>query len=212
MQSRQLNRSASIQNRRVSHSTTTTTRIKGEKMKISKFANVIAICFCIAIFGQFAQSEQHGAKTQPTGSVLNQPAKTPPVTAFAVGVESITFNGKKLKNSDPYRGFCPVNIVINFLVQASAPTTIKYHIVRSDQPTQPQAPEKVKVPKGNINVIVPYGPWSLGANIPNFQNYRGSVTLVVDSPKSEVGSTSQVGAGFNLKCDQAIITPTNKHN
>jgi hypothetical protein len=182
-------------------------------MKISKVAHIIAICFCMALFGQFAQSEQHGVKTQPTGAVKNQPVKNQPVTAFAVGVESVTANGKKLNmdKGDTYKGSCPVNLVINFLVEASAPTTIKYHIVRSDQPTKAQAPEKVKVPQGNINVIVPY-PWSLGANIPQFQNYKGSVTLVVDSPKSEVGSTSQVGAGFDLKCDQAIITPSNKHN
>lgn len=166
-------------------------------MKTSKFAHIIAICFCIALFGQFAQSEQPGAKAQPKGSVLN-----PPVTATVVGLQSVTANGKTLNiaKDEPYRGSCPVNLVFTFLVQASAPTTIKYDIKRSDK--SPHAPEKVNVPKANAIVPVTYS-WELGADTPEFKDFTGTVTLVIDSPKDiSFGGRSSLGAQFVLKCKQ----------
>jgi hypothetical protein len=148
----------------------------------------------MVLFGQFAQSEQHGVKTQPTGSVLNQPA-----SANAVGVQSVTANGKTLKNDEPYRGSCPVTMVFTFLVQATKPTTIKYHIERSDK--SHHAPETVNVPKANAIVPVPYS-WQLGAGIPEYKDFTGSVSLVIDSPKGVGSDQSKVGDTFYLKCKQ----------
>jgi len=170
------------------------TNPKGGIMKTSKFAHIIAICFCIALFSQFAQSEQPGAKAQPKGSVLN-----PPVSASAVGVQSVTANGKTLKNDEPYKGSCPVTMVFTFLVQATEPTTIKYHIVRSDK--SHHAPETVKVPKANAIVPVPYS-WELGAGTAEFKDFTGSVSLVIDSPKGIGSDQSKVGDTFYLKCKQ----------
>jgi len=155
-------------------------------MKISKFAHIIAICFCIAIFGQFAQSEQPGAKVQPKGSVLNPPA------AVSVVGASIFVNGELLKNGD-YKGACPVNLKFKFTLLATEPTQVKYFLQRGDG-SKPSPTKEVNIPKANEPVFIAE-PWELGANTPQFKDFKSSMTFTTKYP-----NPAHQGIDFTVHC------------
>jgi hypothetical protein len=166
------------------------TNPKGGIMKTSKFAHIIAICFCIALFGQFAQSEEHGTKAQPKGSVLNQSA------TVAIRGNSMTGNGKVLSGGTErnpndfdfdYKGSCPVNLKFEWSILPTAPTEIKYKIDRSDNAQS--ASKTMNAPKANTSVYV-MDYWKLGANTAEFKDYKMWEKLAIESPnKSDMKLT-----------------------
>ncbi|MGA3159819.1 MAG: hypothetical protein ABSC77_01280 [Terracidiphilus sp.] len=172
-------------------------------MKISKLAHIIAICFCILSFDQFAQSDEPGkTKTQPT-----QQGHTPSTLNATIRNYDVNANGNDLTHRAPYSGICPVSVNFSWILSASAPTVITYHIVRSDQ-TTPEPEQQVNVPKANASAIA-YYTWKLGDSTAEFKDFKGSVTLVMDTPTNiTAGGYSYQTIPFVLNCIQVHQTWT----
>jgi hypothetical protein len=126
-------------------------------MKLGKFAQVAALCFCILSINQFAHAQ----------------------ATVRVGGWALTANGKLAKNFE-YRGSCPVNLQFDWGLIATAPTEVKYRFKRSDD-SLPSAFKKVRLPKGNDSVDVT-DTWDLGANTNDFKDYKGWIKLITFEP------------------------------
>jgi len=174
-------------------------------MKISKVAHVIAICFCILLFNQLAQSVEPGkTKTQPT-----QKGQIPSTVNASIGHYNVSANGQDLTHQgSSYSGICPVSVNFNWILSASAPTVITYHIVRSDQTTLPE--QQLNMPKApNAPPIASYT-WKLGDSTSAYRDFKGSVTLVMDTPTNiTAGGESRQTIPFVLNCiqDHKVWTP-----
>jgi hypothetical protein len=175
-------------------------------MKISKVAHVITMCSCMALFGQFARSVEPGkTKTQPT-----QKGQTPSTVNASIGHYNVSANGQDLTHQgSSYSGICPVSVNFNWILSASAPTVITYHIVRSDQTTVPE--QQLNIPKvPNPPPIASYT-WKLGDSTAAFKDFKGSVTLVIDTPTNiTAGGESHQTIPFVLNCiqDHKLWTPS----
>jgi hypothetical protein len=143
-------------------------------MKISKIANVIAICFCLAVVNQFAHSQ---VAKKPTGFETNAAKAKPTVH---IGGWALTVNNKIVKDFD-YKGTCPVALQFSWSILSTAPTEAAYHFTFSDN-SQPTASTKVNIPKADTAVDVSKT-WTLGINnSPEFKDYKGWMKLAVSSP------------------------------
>lgn len=154
-------------------------------MKASKIARVIALCFCLALLGQFAQSQANVPHPKA-------PPAAPPATVSVVG-GSMYANGELLKNPiNDYKGSCPVNLKFTWTLLATEPTEVSYFTKRSDGSSSPEA--KVKISKANTPVFVSE-PWEMGANTPKFKDFNGAITLITKSPNK-----AELGIDFTIHC------------
>ncbi len=131
-------------------------------MKNSNILRSIALCFCIMLVNQFAIS-QNAQKAKAT---------------VRIGGWALTVNNKIVKNFD-YIGVCPVKLQFAWGVLATEPTEIKYHFERSDGAHAPAGQKNL--PKANTSEDV-IETWDLGANTPEFRDFKGWEELVIDSP------------------------------
>jgi hypothetical protein len=133
-------------------------------MKISKIANVIAICFCLAVVNQFAHSQAGPPMAKAT---------------VRVGGWALTANGNLAKEFE-YTGACPVNLKFDWGLIATAPTEVTYRYKRSDA-SEPSAMQKVGLPKANTSVDVS-DTWELGTKTPEFADFKGWIKLTTFEP------------------------------
>jgi hypothetical protein len=138
-------------------------------MKTSKVVHIIAICFCLAVVGQFAHAQQ----IKPIAPVT----KAAPVVR--VGGWALTANGKLAKNFE-YTGSCPVNLKFDWGLIATAPAEVTYRYKRSDA-SAPSAMQKVNLLKVNTSVDVS-DTWQLGANTAEFKDFKGWIKLTTFEP------------------------------
>jgi len=109
-----------------------------------------------------------------------------------VGGWSLTANGQ-LAQGFQYAGPCPVQLHFGWGVISTAPTTITYTFLRNDG-GHLNSPRTTTISRADQSVPV-YDDWHLGANTPEFANYRGWVELDIESPNH----VSQ-RIGFTLHC------------
>jgi len=129
-------------------------------MKTNNVVRTIALCFCLALISQFALA-QNAAKA-----------------TVRIGGWALTNNGQIVKNF-VYTGACPVQLQFAWGVLATAPTEIRYHFERSDGAQAP--PGHKDLPRANTSEDV-ITTWDLGANKPEFRDFKGWEDLVIDSP------------------------------
>jgi hypothetical protein len=96
-----------------------------------------------------------------------------------VGGSSLSANGQ-LARGFQYSGSCPVSLRFDWGVIGTQPTTITYSFTRSDG-GQSGGSRSASLPRANQSVPV-FDTWRLGANTPQFSNYRGWVELDIASP------------------------------
>ena len=109
-----------------------------------------------------------------------------------VGGWSLRANGQ-LARDFQYSGSCPVDLKFGWGVIGTEPTTVAYSFVRNDGGHSPSS--TAELPRANQSVPI-YDEWQLGANTPQFANYRGWVQLNIQSPNP----VSQ-RIGFTLHCN-----------
>ena len=112
-----------------------------------------------------------------------------------VGGESLRANGQVAQGFQ-YTGGCPVALKFGWGVIATEPTTVTYSFVRSDE-GHSSSSSAVELPEANRSVPI-YVDWRLGANKPEFANYRGWVQLNIESPNAVSQKIS-----FTLHCTPA---------
>jgi hypothetical protein len=132
-------------------------------MKSSNVVRAIAICFCLALISQLAYAQAG----PPMGRAT-----------VRIGGYALTHNGQIVQNF-VYTGACPVQLQFAWGVLATAPTEIKYHFERSDGAQAP--PGHKDLPKANTSEDV-ITTWDLGANKPEFKDFKGWEDLVIDTP------------------------------
>jgi hypothetical protein len=98
-----------------------------------------------------------------------------------VGGYSLRANGQVAQGFQ-YSGPCPVDLKFGWGVIGTEPTTVTYSFVRSDG-GHSSASETAELPNANQSVPI-YTDWHLGANTPQFANFRGWVQLNIESPNS----------------------------
>jgi hypothetical protein len=174
-------------------------------MKSRKVVHSIAICFCILLFNQFAQSEETGkTKNQPT-----QKGHTPSTVNASIGHYNVSANGQDLTHlGSSYSGICPVSVNFSWILSASAPSVITYHITRSDNAHVRE--QQVNVPKAPNAPFIAYYTWKLGDSTAAYKDFKGSVTLTIDTPtNTTAGGHSYQTIPFVLNCiqDHKVWTP-----
>jgi hypothetical protein len=110
-----------------------------------------------------------------------------------IGGASLRANGQ-LAQGFQYSGSCPVALKFSWGVISSEPTTIQYTFVRSDGGHETNS-LSADLPGGGRSTPI-YDDWQLGANTPEFQNFRGWVELQIQSPnpvKQKIGFTIHCG-------------------
>ena len=127
-------------------------------MRISKTASLVGILFCVVTI----------CLTARTGNA-----------AVRIGGESLRANGQVTPGYQ-YTGPCPVMLQFGWGVIGTEPTTISYSFVRSDGSHSPNT-ETVELPQAGRSVPV-YARWRLGANTPEFRNYKGWIDLSTLTP------------------------------
>jgi len=98
--------------------------------------------------------------------------------AVRIGGFSLSANGQ-LAQGFQYTGSCPVNLKFDFGVISTEPTAITYSFTRNDGPSG--AARTKRLPRANQSVPV-FDSWRLGANTPQFSNYKGWVEINIASP------------------------------
>jgi hypothetical protein len=99
--------------------------------------------------------------------------------AVRIGGMALTANGQ-LAQGFQYTGSCPVNLKFDWGVISTEPTAITYSFTRSDG-GQSGSSRTTNLPQANHSVPV-FDNWRLGANTPQFSNYRGWVEINIVSP------------------------------
>ena len=95
-----------------------------------------------------------------------------------IGGFSLSANGQ-LAQGFQYTGSCPVNLKFDFGVIGTEPTAITYSFTRNDGGSG--GARTTNLPRANQSVPV-FDNWRLGANTPQFSNYRGWVEINITSP------------------------------
>jgi hypothetical protein len=85
-----------------------------------------------------------------------------------------------LIEGEEYRGSCPVKLNFDWSIVSSQPTVVTYRFQKSDG-SSASAIMKVNLPKGNTPVDVT-AMWIVGANTPEFRNYKGWIDLSTLTP------------------------------
>jgi hypothetical protein len=117
-----------------------------------------------------------------------------------VGGESLRANGQVAQGFQ-YTGGCPVALKFEWGLIATEPTTVTYSFVRSDENHSSRS-SAVELPAANRSVPI-YVDWRLGANTPEFANYRGWVQLNIESPNAVSQKIS-----FTIHCAPAAGSAT----
>ncbi len=98
-----------------------------------------------------------------------------------IGGSSLRANGQ-IAEGYQYSGPCPVDLKFGWGVIASSPTAMTYTFSRSDG-GHSSTSRTVDLSQPNRSVPV-YDDWRLGANTPQFRNYRGWVQIDIMSPNA----------------------------
>jgi len=133
-----------------------------------KAAPVVFFCFCLATTILHAQTVR-------------------------VGGESLRANGYVAQGFQ-YTGPCPVQLKFGWGLLADGPTQVVYRFVRNDGGHTANS-FGTYIPGPNRSIPV-YDDWRLGANTPQFADYRGWVDLIIESPNP---LTKRIG--FTLHCE-----------
>ncbi len=113
-------------------------------------------------------------------SVLFVPLMSQPAQAgVRIGGSSLRANGQVAQNYE-YSGPCPVDLKFGWGVIASSPTAMTYTFSRNDG-GHSSTPQRTDLPQPNRSTPI-YDEWHLGANRPQFANYRGWVQINIMSP------------------------------
>lgn len=96
-----------------------------------------------------------------------------------IGGWALTGNGELLRNFE-YTGACPMDLKFDWGVVSAEPTRITYTYSRSDG-GRPSAAQSFNHPGGNRSIPVTQD-WHLGANSPQFSNFRGWMQLDIEGP------------------------------
>jgi len=96
-----------------------------------------------------------------------------------IGGSSLRANGQVAQNYE-YTGPCPVYLKFGWGVIASSPMAMTYTFSRSDGGHSSTA-QTVDLSQPNRSMPI-YDEWHLGANRPQFANYRGWVQINIMSP------------------------------
>jgi hypothetical protein len=189
----------------LAHGQESATELKGEKMKISKVVRVAGICFCLAMISQFAHSESN--KPRPvTGTSNASKSDIPPIvrlnkSSLSVGcvnfIDGVCLGGTPgpLMGGVEYRGPCPIRLIFDWSIVSAQPTSVTYSLQKSDG-SPVSTVTKINLPKGNTPVDV-IDMWVLGANTPEFRNYRGWMDLSTLTP-----NVFGKKINFALRCNQ----------
>lgn len=95
-----------------------------------------------------------------------------------IGGSSLRANGQ-IAQGFQYAGPCPVNLQFGWGVIATEPTSVTYSFTRSDGASSRAHSQNLP----GVNRSVPiYNDWRLGANNPEFADFRGWVQLNIESP------------------------------
>lgn len=98
--------------------------------------------------------------------------------AIRIGGWSFSANGQVARNFQ-YTGGCPVNLKFDWGVIDSQSSAITYQTSRSDGA---QSGSRVLNHPGANRSVPIVESWRLGANTPQFANYRGWMQLNIESP------------------------------
>ncbi len=98
-----------------------------------------------------------------------------------IGGSSLRANGQVAEGYQ-YSGPCPVDLKFGWGVIASAPTGMTYTFSRSDG-GHSSTSQTVDLSQPNRSMPI-YDEWRLGANTPQFRNYRGWVQINIVSPNA----------------------------
>jgi hypothetical protein len=109
-----------------------------------------------------------------------------------VGGSAFSVNGQ-LARTHEYTGPCPVDLTFDWGVIGTQPTPVTYSFTRSDGGHSAQA-LATDLPQANRSVPI-LEHWRLGANTPQFANFKGWVELVIESPNPVANRI-----GFTLHC------------
>ena len=123
-------------------------------MKISRFAFVVGILFCLGSVSLMAQTVR-------------------------VGGYSLRANGQ-LAQGFQYTGSCPVALKFGWGLISTGRTEVVYTFDRSDGGRQTRS-DRVIIPRANQSVPVYYD-WELGANTPRFADFHGWVNIIIEVP------------------------------
>ena len=140
-------------------------------MKISKFANIIAICFCILLINQFAYSQ----KTPKAKATVQ-------VTWWTLTAKNFSANAENLVGD--YWGTCPVVLKFDWLIVSQESNSVTYQLQRSDG-SLPSAITKVDlkyVPNDHMYEANVIDMWNLGAYTPEFKDFKGWINLTTLTP------------------------------
>jgi hypothetical protein len=108
-----------------------------------------------------------------------------------VGGSAFSVNGQ-LDRDHQYSGPCPVELTFDWGVIATEPTQVVYTFSRSDGGHQSHS-STIDLPAHRSVPILDH--WSLGANTPQFADFRGWVELDIESPNAVENRI-----GFTLHC------------
>jgi hypothetical protein len=109
-----------------------------------------------------------------------------------VGGWSLRANGQVAQGFE-YTGSCPVELQFGWGLISDRPTEIAYTFTRNDGGHQATSTIAHLGQPGRSYPM--YYTWRLGANTPQFANYRGWVDLILQSPNS-----LQKRIGFTIHC------------
>lgn len=111
--------------------------------------------------------------------------------AVRIGGWAFSANGQ-LARDFQYTGGCPVSLKFDWGVISTDPSVITYRTTRNDGASAPA--RSIKHPGGGRSMPIIEN-WRLGANTPQFANYRGWLQINVESPN---GATNRIA--FTLHC------------
>jgi hypothetical protein len=106
-----------------------------------------------------------------------------------VGGSAFSVNGQ-LSRDYQYTGHCPVDLKFDWGVIGTDATPVAYSFTRSDGGRSSNS-FTINLPQGGRSVPI-LDQWRLGADTPQFANYRGWVELNIESPnpvKNRIGFT-----------------------
>ena len=109
-----------------------------------------------------------------------------------VGGSAFSANGQ-LARDHQYTGACPVDLKFDWGVIGTEPTPVTYSFTRSDG-GHSKNPLTINLPQANRSVPI-LDQWRLGANTPQFADYKGWVELNIESPSPVANRI-----GFTLHC------------
>ncbi len=101
------------------------------------------------------------------------------LASVRVGGSALSANGQLARNWE-YVGPCPVQLKFDWGVISSEPTSVTYSFTRNDG-GHSSSRQTRSLPGGNRSVPI-LETWDLGANVPQFSDYRGWVELNIWYP------------------------------